>query len=208
MSDYVMQQWPGPPGRTPPGFEPPEPPPDSFPPAGIDIIYHQLRIRLDVGKKDRGDETIHMLGKMLIERGDPYTNDEGLRQIDFHVRAWEAAGWSWTLKQVLSYVLSENEDQPVSRIVAEQKENDFPALFSFNVIFDARVNNAVVFRAHHGRPEGHGFRVVPPNGDRRLSPRMTRFEDTRIAVEHPALGVIEAIPIDCNDQSSVTLATL
>lgn len=194
-------RWSGPPGR------PPDDPGDVFPPAGIDIVEHQLRVRLDVGQTGEGDEVIPMKGLMVIERGDPYTNKEDLRQIDFTVRAWQAVGWSWTLKGVLVYVLSEGEEQPTSTIVSEQRESDFPATLQFNVTFDARLNNQPVFRGHKGRPEGHGFFSIPPSGNRKTSPRMTTFETERIAVEHPNLGMIDAIPLDCNDLGSTTLAT-
>lgn len=194
-------RWTGPPGR------PPDDPGDVFPPAGIDLVEHQLRIRLDVGCTGEGDEVIPMKGTMVIDRGDPYTNDAGVRQVDFVVRSWQATGWSWTLKSVVTYVLSENEEQPTSSIVAEQPESDFPATLAFNVIFDARVNNQVVHKGHHGRPEGHGFFAIPPSGNRRTSPRMTIFERARVAVEHPSLGRVEAIPLDCNDLGSLTLAT-
>jgi hypothetical protein len=177
-----------------------------FPPAGTDLVYHELRVRLDIGKDRANSETVKLFGKMLVERGDPFVNDEGLRQIDFRVLSWEASGWSRTLQQGLTYVLSEDVEQPVSRIVAEQKESDFPATFEFNVIFDARANNQLIFRGHHGRPKGHGFRAVPPAGIRRLSPTITEFEDTLIEVDTP-LGPIRATPLDCNDQKSRTLAT-
>lgn len=181
---------------------------DVFPPAGIDIVYHDLRIRLDVGDTGEGNETVTMYGKMVIRRGDPYRNKEGRAQIDFQVLSWEASGWSWLLNQALTYVLSEGVEQPTSTITAEQEGSDYPARFDFNVIFDARANNMTVFTQHQGRPEGHGFMTVPPNGDRRLSPTIRSFEDARVAVEHPSLGRIVAIPIDCNDQKSETLATL
>lgn len=185
----------------------PEEPPDEFPTAGIDLVHHALRVRLDVGPTGVGDETVTLYGKMLVSRSEPYANDNGRRQIDFHVRSWEASGWSWTLKQAITYVLSEGVEQPISRIVAEQEGADFPATFGFNVIFDVRVDNQVVFLQQHGEPEAPGFLVVPPNGDRRMSPRITSFEDTRVEVDHPNLGKIQAIPIDCNDLGSLTLAT-
>lgn len=194
-------RWSGPPGR------PPDDPGDVFPPSGIDLVEHQLRIRLDVGRTGRGDEVIPMKGTMMIDRGDPYTNADGLRQIDFVVLSWMASGWSWTLQSVVTYVLSEDEEQPPSSIVSEQPDRDFPATLQFNVVFDARVNNRVVHRRHEGRPEGHGFFAIPPSGNRRTSPRMTVFEKARVAVDHPTLGIVEAIPLDCNDLGSTTVAS-
>lgn len=180
---------------------------DVFPPAGIDLVYHDLRVRLDAGDTGEGNETVTLHGKMLIRRGDPYTNKEGRRQVDFQVLSWEASGWSWLLNQAITYVLSDGVEQPMSAITAEQEGSDYPAHFEFNVIFDARANNTTVFSAHHGRPDGHGFMTVPPNGDRRMSPTIRSFEDARVAVEHPTLGRLVAIPLDCNDQKSETLAT-
>ncbi len=179
-----------------------------FPSAGVDLVYHELRVQLDVGPTGKADETLTLYGTMMVQREDPRVNEDGLRQIDFRVLSWKAVGWSSLLKQSVTYVLSEDVEQPISRIVAEQRDSDFPAAFLFDVIFDARVNNVTVFRRHEGRPEGHEFLTVPPNGDRRMSPTITRFEDARIRVAAGDLGELEAIPIDCNDaERSRTLVT-
>ena len=194
--------------RPPAGLGPVDDEPmEEFPLAGIDVVHHALRVRLDVGETGTADETVTLFGKMLIARRDPYVNESGRRQVDFEVRAWEASGWSWALKQALTYVLSEDIEQPLSSITAEQDDVDFPATFSFNVIFDVRADNRPVFRQQHGRPEGASFLVVPPNGNRAMSPRIRSFEDTRVRVEHPSLGVVQAVPVDCNDLGSMTLAS-
>jgi hypothetical protein len=190
---------------------PPPPPegiaPDEFPRAGIDLVHHLLRVQLDIGATGRMDETLQLYGQMLIQRDDPYVNEEGRRQIDFRVMSWVATGWSWVLRQSIAYTLSPDVEQPTSTIIAEQQERDFPATFRFNVIFDARANNQIVLRQHHGRPEGGGFLVVPPDGDRRRSPTLTQFEIERITVAHPLLGDVQAHPLDCNDSGSSTLVT-
>jgi hypothetical protein len=174
---------------------------DGFPEAGIDIVDHTLRVRME-GSENRIDEVIELEARMLIKRDDPYINEDGRRQIDFQVKSWVASGWSETLQQAITYVLAEDVEQPTSRIVAEQDDTDFPATIAFNVNFDARANNRTVFRNHEGRPEGHGYRVIPPNGDRRLSPTLTQFEDTRIALAHPDVGELRFTPLECNDQES------
>lgn len=207
LPDWALSEHGGPPRWSGPPGRPPEDPGDVFPPSGVDIVEHQLRVRLDVGRTGEGNETVVMKGLMVIERGDPYTNAEELRQVDFTVRSWQAVGWSWTLGGVLTYVLTEDEEQPPSVIVSEQRESDFPATLQFNVVFDARLNNRLVARRHEGRPEGHGFHAIPPSGSRRSSPRITQFESARISVDHPSLGSIEAIPLDCNDLGSTTVAT-
>jgi hypothetical protein len=179
-----------------------------FPSAGVDLVYHELRVQLDVGPTGVPDETLTLYGTMLVQRDNPRVNEEGLRQIDFRVLSWKAVGWSSLLKQSVAYVLSEDAEQPASRIVAEQRGSDFPAAFFFNVVFDARVDNRTVFRQHEGRPEGHEFLAVPPNGDRRMSPTIRQFEDMRVRVAAGDLGEIEAIPVDCNDaERSRTLVT-
>lgn len=177
-----------------------------FPSAGIDIVDHILRIQVDVGDDGEIDETLTLYGKMLLQRGDPYVTEDGLRQIDFQVMSWMATGWSELFQQNITYVLSEDVEQPMSTITAEQAESDFPATFLFNVIFDVRANNIVMFRRHEGRPEGHGFQVVPPDGNRENSPTITQFEDVAITLEHPQMGIIRFIPLDCNDQSSQTIS--
>lgn len=178
---------------------------EEFPPAGIDIVDHTLQIQVDVGDDGEIDETLELHGRMQVQRGEPFVNEEGLRQIDFTVMSWVASGWSEILQQNITYVLSEDVEQPPSTIIAEQAETDFPATFAFNVVFDVRANNRVVFRRHEGRPEGHGFLVVPPDGNRENSPTITQFEDAQIVVEHPEIGVIRFMPLDCNDQNSQTI---
>jgi hypothetical protein len=179
-----------------------------FPPGGIDFIRHDLRIMM-TGEKGDYQEVVNMTGAMMIQRTDPSIGKEGRRQIEFKVLSWAATGWSEKLNVAISYVLSEDVDQPVSTIVAEGNEFDFPASFNFNVIFDTRINNETVFRQLHGRPEGHGFLTVPPVGDRKLSPTITRFTDIgKVSISHPVLGKIVAKPVDCNDRQGETLLEL
>lgn len=183
-------------------------PMDAFPPAGTDLVHHDLR--LDVlqvaGGADKLLETLVFDGRMLLERGEPYVNQEGLRQIDFQVLSWEAVTWSEALGTTVVYRSVIDEKQPPSSIVAERAGQDFPATFTFNVIFDAYAGGVLVHRRHHGRPKGGGFHVVPPNGDRRLSPTITGFEQTVIEIEHPELGLLRFKPRDCNDRESRTLS--
>lgn len=179
-----------------------------FPPGGIDFIEHDLRILITADKRDFRD-IVQMRGAMTIQRTDPYMTKDGRRQIDFKVLSWTATGWSDALMVALTYTLSRDIDQPTSTIVAQQKGHDYPATFNFRVVFDALVNNATVFRALEGRPEGHGFYQVPPSGDRRLSPTITRFTDLgAVKIGHPDLGTLLVKPIDCNDQHGETLKFL
>jgi hypothetical protein len=180
-----------------------------FPRSGVDLVEHQLRVDAVAGRegKKRGRvlETLLFNGRMTLQRGEPYLNDQGRRQIDFTVTSWVASAFSRVLGREIQYILSERVKQPVSRILSEQDGRDFPATFEFNVIFDARVGNETIIRRHHGRPEGHGFRTVPPGGNRRLSPTITSFEDNVISVKHPELGTIAFVPKDCNDRSGRTV---
>jgi len=184
-------------------------PMETFPPAGTDLVHHDLRI--DVFQVSDGQETLLETltfdGRMLLERGDPYVNQYGVRQVDFEVESWEAVTWSEALDTSVIYRSVIGEEQPTSSIVAEKPGQDFPATFTFNVVFDAYAGGALVHRRHHGRPEGGGFLVVPPNGDRRLSPTITAFEQTQIEIEHPELGLLRFKPRDCNDRESTTLST-
>ncbi len=198
----------GPPEGPPPGAGRAKPRPTQFPPAGIDLITHEVRVRMDAEKLGFS-EIISLDGAMVIQRTDPYINKEKCRQIDFKVLSWVATGWMEKFDSALVYTLSEDVEQPLSSIVAHQTETDFPAAFNFVVIFDARINNRTVFRQLEGRPEGHGFGVVPPTGDRSTSPTITRFMDVgNVKFDHPDIGPILISPIDCNDQSGKTLRTI
>jgi hypothetical protein len=188
-----------------------------FPPAGVDLVTHTLRVGLFVDKDGKGDvnrkpdEVLEFKGRMMLEREEARA-DQGkkVRVVPFRVRSWTASAYSTVLQQDLLYILSEDAEQPVSTITAAQEGRDYPATFSFNVIFDVKANNKTVFRRHHGRPEGRGFRVVPPDGKRENSPTLTRFEQELIAVDHPGIAGAKLIfkPIDCNDNSGRILRTI
>lgn len=186
--------------------------PSVFPKAGIDLIKHELRVNMYAVDKETQEEklleTLEFDGMMIIEREAPFTNRGGVRQITFNIKSWVAMAFSKVLGNPIVYISSEDVNPPRSTITSEQKGKDFPATFAFNVIFDARLGNKTVFRRHNGRPEGHGFMVVPPDGNRSNSPTITRFEQTTIEMEHPTLGLIRFRPVDCNDREGKTLETL
>src|SRR5688572_9961212 len=100
-----------------------------FPGPGIDLIYHDVVVNLFqvVNGEEVLLETLNFSGRMLIERGKPYTNADGFRQIDFIALAWTATAWSKALKQDILYILSQDVEQPVSNIISETKKKDFPA---------------------------------------------------------------------------------
>lgn len=197
--------------RTPdPGYGAGSGPMETFPPAGVDLVEHDLRVdvlQIDSSGREKLLETLTFEGRMLLERGDPYVNQQGLRQIDFVIKSWNAVAWSEALGTTVIYRSVVDAEQPISSIVAEQRESDFPATFAFNVIFDAIAGDRVVFPKHHGRPMGGGFHRVPPGGDREFSPTITGFERTTIELEHPAIGLLRFRPRDCNDRESRTLVT-
>lgn len=184
--------------------------PGSFPPAGIDQIDHDLQIDLmqrgSDGAPDTLLESLSFRGRMTIERGDPYTNGSGLREISFLVTRWEATAWSNALGSMVVYQLSPGA-QPPSFITAETKTADYPATFDFHLYFDATAYGTILILRHHGRPKGHGFMEVPPSGNRPTSPTIYSFEPEVIEGEHPQLGTIYFKPRNCNDSGSQTLHT-
>jgi hypothetical protein len=193
--------------RRPPEEPKPQPPSGKFPMAGLDLINHKVRVALSFSNPPPGgakEEIITLEGTMVIQRSDPYTDKQtGLRQIDFKVRSWVASSWSHSLQGVVTYVLSHGLDQPLSTIVSNQAGIDFPANFNFNVVFDVRLNNSLVYQEVHGRPIGEAFMVVPPSGDRRMAPTIRTFKDAKkVQMVHPQLGDIVATPVDCNDQDT------
>ncbi len=185
--------------------------PDShgFPAAGVDLIKHEVRVNLFQIMKDKEYrlETLVFNGRMVIERGQPYKNKEGVSQIDFIVKSWVATAWSRALKQELLYILSTDVDQPISEIIAQQKGSDFPASIQFNVIFDARANNRLIKQRHHGRPAAKNFLSIPPaeNGDIKLAPTMTTFGDDDIidVVVSFGPGGLQFVPADEKASSKV-----
>ena len=199
-----------------------------FPPPGVDVIQHELRIEVlrisagpegklpgecesaeAVGARAEHLEDLAFTGRMIIRRGETRVNQEGLREQPFLVKAWSANAYSSALDTVVQYVLSPDTEQPESAITAEQKGRDFPASLTFNVVFDAYANGRLVRRQHHGRPAGHNFLVIPPNGDRRLSPTIREFENCFVDVRDPqdTNVLLRFRPRDCNDQNSQTLRT-
>ena len=204
-----------------------------FPGPGIDLIHHEVTVNLFqvVNKEEILLETLNFQGRMLIERGKAYTNADGFRQIDFVALAWTATAWSKSLKQDILYILSENVEQPISNIISETKNKDFPATIQFDLIFDVRVNNKTIIQQHKGRPKGHKFLTIPPAVDTRteLSPTVSLFGRDDImdvgigATEAGALtfrqnppasffkegGMVQlrVLPVDCNDKAGTTLVS-
>src|SRR5262245_35123276 len=131
-----------------------------FPGAGIDLMTHELTVGIyrvgDDGSRQALLETLKFQGRMLGERGDPYVNADGYRQIDFLVRKWEAVAWSQTLNTLITYSLNDGP-QRMSKIVAQQTGSDYPARFQFNVNFGATAFDSIIDPEHEGMPQGDGF---------------------------------------------------
>lgn len=185
--------------------------PASFPAAGVDVITHALTVGL-YNVRPSGElgallETVEFKGRMMIERGDPYLDEEiGRRRVDFVVKSWEANGWSEKLNSLVTYRLSDTA-QKTSTITAQQKESDYPATFHFRVTFDALAYDEVLTTIFEGEPSGGEFMEVPPSGNRRTSPTMTKFENHWIETDHPSLGRIRFVPLSCEDEGGETLVT-
>ena len=182
-----------------------------FPMAGFDLVHHELQVGIFEIKDDGADgrqlETLKFQGRMLLERGDPFTNGEGFRQINFLVKEWEAFAWSDVLETMVTYRLTEGVEQDFSTITAQQKGNDYPAKFDFAVNFTSTVfGNETILP--HGNPEEEGFFEVPPSGNRRTSPTLYGFETERIEFAHPEHGQLRFVPLECNDSSGETLKVL
>jgi hypothetical protein len=98
--------------------------------------------------------------------------------------------------------------QKTSTITAQQKESDFPARFHFIVTFNANAfGQRLTDYPYPGEPEGDGFMEVPPSGNRRTSPALSKFEATRIEADHPTLGKVMFVPFTCGDEEGNTLVT-
>lgn len=183
----------------------------SFPKAGVDVINHKVTIGLhrvdESGKQGPLLETLEFKGRMLVERGDPYVNAEGLREISFVVKNWEAFAWSDRLNSMVVYSLAD-VPQKISTITAQQKGSDYPARFHFIVTFHANAfGETITDDPYPGEPQGEGFMEVPPSGNRRTSPALSKFESTRIETDHPTLGRIMFVPLTCGDEEGLTLVT-
>lgn len=182
-----------------------------FPAAGIDLVTHELSVGIYLIADDGSDgellETLEFEGRMLLERGTPYTNADNLRQINFLVKEWEAFAWSDVLDTMVTYRLTEGLEQEMSSITAEQKGSDYPATFDFKVGFTATFFGLEDVVPQGGNPRQEGFFEVPPSGNRRTSPTMYGFETQRIEIDHPGQGRIRFVPLMCNDSHGETLVT-
>jgi hypothetical protein len=188
-----------------------EEPAAGFPSAGIDVMTHQITVGLYQVNANGGLgnllETLEFKGRMLIERGDPFLDEDlGRRQIQFLVKSWEADAWSEKLNTLIVYKLS-NVEQKLSTITAQQKETDYPASIHFRVTFDAYAYDEPFELVYEGEPEGPFFMEVPPSGNRRTSPTITKFDTGRIETDHPTFGRLRLVPLACNDESGETLVT-
>jgi len=204
-----------------------------FPGPGLDIIHHEVAVNLfqKLDKEEILLETLTFQGRMLIERGKAFTNNDGYRQVDFIAKAWTATAWSKSLKQDILYILSEDVEQPISNIISETKERDFPATIQFDLIFDVRANNQTIIRHHKGRPKGHKFLTIPPAVENRpdKAPTVSTFgADDIIDVgvgatekgelsftqnppasffEEGGLITLRILPVDCNDKAGTTVVS-
>ncbi|HEU4509534.1 MAG TPA: hypothetical protein VFR78_14915 [Pyrinomonadaceae bacterium] len=204
-----------------------------FPGPGIDLIHHDVAVNLFqvVDGEEVLLESLIFNGRMLIERGRAYKNADGFRQIDFIALSWTATAWSKSLKQDILYILSQDVEQPISNIIAETKDSDFPATIQFDLIFDVRLNNQTIIRQHRGRPKGHKFLTIPPAADTRteLAPTVSLFgaddimdvgvgadETGEVTITHnPPAGFLKqggmiqlrVLPVDCNDKAGTTLVS-
>ena len=204
-----------------------------FPGPGVDLIHHEVAVNLFqvVNGEDVLLETLNFSGRMLIERGKAFKNADGYRQINFIALAWTATAWSKSLKKDILYILSEDVEQPVSTIISETKQKDFPATIQFDLIFDVRINNHTIIRQHKGRPKGHKFLTIPPASDTRteLAPVVSLFghddilhvgvaatEGGEMVFRHnpPAsfldeggMILLRVLPIDCHDKAGTTLVS-
>lgn len=182
-----------------------------FPAAGLDLVDHRLRVEMRkvgaAGLLGEQIETLTFKGRMLVERADPYVNADGHKQVDFIVKSWEAHAYSTSLDTLITYRLSPDAKQKLSSITAQQAESAYPATFRFNVTFDALAFGDVFFDQFEGEPVGEDFMEVPPSGNRRTSPALTGFESARVAMDHPELGSLQFIPLDCEDEGGITIQT-
>ena len=182
-----------------------------FPAAGIDLIHHELQVAVHAIADDGSDgellETLKFQGRMLVERGDPYTNRDGVRQIDFLVKEWEAFAWSNALDTMITYRLTEGIEQDFSSITAQQKNSDYPAEFDFAVSFSSTIFGSEGPVNPSGNPKEEGFFEVPPSGNRRTSPTLYGFETYRIEFDHPEYGQVRFVPKECNDSAGETIVT-
>jgi hypothetical protein len=207
----------------------------TLPPPGIDIVEHKLRLGIQritpgpsgklptecedakaVGAKVEEIEKIDFSGRMILRRNAVAKMTEGKMKghsaQEFTVLAWAASGYSKKLNVAIQYILTPEGEaqQPASRIISEKEGPAFPVTLQFNLIFDAYANNRLVVKKHHGAPVGHNFQVIPPNGDRALSPTIKEFENCWVQMPDPTQpnALLRFFPIECNDQSGRTVQVL
>ena len=193
-----------------PGSAPP-PAASAFPTAGVDLVTHEITVDLRqvsaTGQLGNVVETLVFDGRMVIERGDPYLNPLGRRQLDFVVTDWQADAWSNALNTMVTYKLADDIEQEPGAVTSEQAGSDYPATILFRVNFDAYAYGMIFKKHHEGRPEGHHQLTMPPTGDRAMSPTITKFDTGFIEMDHPTFGRLRLVPRECNDKSGKTLVT-
>ncbi|HEX2253027.1 MAG TPA: hypothetical protein VHQ65_07155 [Thermoanaerobaculia bacterium] len=182
----------------------------TFPAAGLDVVDHTLRVAIHQVATDGTKtplETLTFRGRLLLERSDPYINADNRQHIDFQVKSWEANAYSSKLGTLVTYRLNPAVQQKLGSIEAQQVGSAFPATFTFKLTFDAIAYGSTFVEAFEGEPILENFLEVPPSGNRRTSPTVTRFESHRVMMQHPELGTLEFTPLDCEDESGDVLQT-
>lgn len=136
-------------------------PAESFPPEP-ELEFERSELSLPLVVDGEVKETVRLTSLLKMDRSAPVLNAAGVRQFEFQISEWEAAGFSEVLGDWVQITLSPDTPQPKSVCVAQQRGADYPAIIVYNAVMDVYVGKRLVDPQYVGLAVGVDVEQIPP----------------------------------------------
>lgn len=149
--------------------DPAKPPDDKSFPAEAEVEYERSVIRIPFylkrpvsGGRRRTLDIMNFDAYMRIIREEPIRSGLGVRQFEFYIDAWELTNtYSSGLNANVTFTLSDTV-QPKSLCVALQRDRDYPALITYNAIYDIYLGSERIVERQPGTAFATPVWSTPP----------------------------------------------
>jgi len=136
-------------------------PMESFPPEP-ELEHERSELSLPLVVDGEVKETIRLVSLLKMARSAPVLNAAGVRQFEFIIVEWEAAGYSEVLGDWVQITLSPDVPQPKSVCVAQQHDADYPAIIVYNAVMDVYLGKRLADPHYVGLAVGVDVTQIPP----------------------------------------------
>jgi hypothetical protein len=165
---------------------------------GNDMIASNLQV--EVRDTETGEtEEIRLTAVLELRRGKIGANTEGAKTMDIRIKRWTARGRSELLDKEVEFIVQTGKGQPMSEVVANQPNADFPATMTFNVISDMYVGDDPVVKSSRGVAVNRAMTTIPPLGTDKFE---VHKEGTDVA-DGAAYGRFRIRPVACFNSNAV-----